>query len=140
MRKLATVLTSAALIFGLMVTGASAQDATETPQSPTRDGVSLAIYNVGTALVQDRRTFTFDEGLNTINFTDVASGIDPTSVTFVSLTDPQGTVVLEQNYVYDLVNSAALLQRYIDERITVVTMDGTVFEGTLLSGNGGDII
>ncbi len=62
MRKLATVLTSAALIFGLMVTGASAQDATPeaTPfvsdQAPQRDGVSLAIYNVGTALVQDRRT------------------------------------------------------------------------------------
>src|SRR3954453_14946841 len=140
MRKLATVLTSAALIFGLMVTGASAQDATETPQSPTRDGVSLAIYNVGTALVQDRRTFTFQEGLNTINFTDVAAGIDPPSVTFVSLTDPTGTVVLEQNYVYDLVDSSALVARYIDQKITVITTDGTEYNGTLLSGNSGDII
>ena len=94
-----------------------------------RDGVSLAIYNQGTALVQDRRTFTFQEGLNTINFTDVAAGIDPTSVTFVSLTDPNGTVVLEQNYVYDLVNSAALVQRYIDQQITVITTDGTEYNG-----------
>jgi hypothetical protein len=146
MRKIATALTSAALIFGLMVAGASAQDATPeatsvvTNQSPQRDGVSLAIYNVGTALVQDRRTFTFQKGLNTINFTDVAAGIDPTSVTFVSLTDPTGTSVLEQNYVYDLVDSSALVARYIDEKITVITMDGTEYNGTLLSGNGGDII
>ncbi|MEP7294067.1 MAG: hypothetical protein ABI835_19930, partial [Chloroflexota bacterium] len=137
MRKLGIIFTSMALLGALMVTGASAQEATETP---ARDGVSLAIYNQGTALVQDRRTFTFQEGLNTINFTDVASGIDPTSVTFVSITDPEGTVVLEQNYVYDLVNSSALLQRYIDQRITVITIDGTEYVGTLLSGNSGDII
>src|SRR5690349_14428734 len=122
MKQIGIVVAGVALMLGLMVAGVSAQEATETPE---RDGVSLAIYNQGTALVQDRRTFNFQEGLNTINFTDVASGIDPTSVTFVSLTDPQGTVVLEQNYVYDLVNSAALLQRYIDERISVITTDGT---------------
>ena len=140
MRKLATVFTSAALIFGLMVSGASAQDVPAMTEPPPGDGVALAIYNVGTALVQDRRTFTFQEGLNTLNFTDVAAGIDPTSVTFVSLTDPTGTVVLEQNYVYDLVNSAALISRYVDQKITVITTDGTEYNGTLLSGNGGDII
>lgn len=133
------LLAGAALTLGLMVGTASAQDATPQAQ-PKSDGVALAIYNQGTALVQDRRTFSFKAGLNTIDFTDVASGIDPTSVTFVSLTDPKGTVVLEQNYVYDLVNSAALLQRYIDERIAVITTDGTQYDGTLLSGNGGDII
>ncbi|MDQ7033455.1 MAG: hypothetical protein Q9P01_01070, partial [Anaerolineae bacterium] len=58
----------------------------------------------------------------------------------VSLTDPTGTTVLEQNYIYDLVNSSALLQRYVDETIRVTTEDGNVFEGQLLSGSGGDII
>ncbi len=90
--------------------------------------------------MQDRRTFTLDAGSNTINFTDVASGIDPTSVTFVSLTDPQGTQVLEQNYVYDLVDSSALLQKYLDEQITVIADDGTEYQGQLLSGRNGEII
>jgi hypothetical protein len=139
MKKFSLVLTSLFLM-ALTVGAVGAQEATANPETPARDGVSLAIYNQGTALVQDRRTFTFQEGLNVINFTDVASGIDPTSVTFVSLTDPEGTVVLEQNYVYDLVNSAALVQRYIDERIVVITTDGTEYTGTLLSGNSGDII
>ncbi|MCC6804739.1 MAG: DUF4139 domain-containing protein [Anaerolineae bacterium] len=137
MKRIGIIVIGTTLALGLMVAGVSAQD---TPAAPPPDGVALAVYNQGTALVQDRRTFSFQAGLNTINFTDVASGIDPTSVTFVSLTDPTGTIVLEQNYVYDLVNSSALLQRYIDEAISVITTDGTEYRGTLLSGNGGDII
>lgn len=110
-------------------------------QETTPDnGVSLTIYNQGTALVQDRRTFDLNQGVTTLDFTDVAASIDSTSVSFRSLTDPQGTTVLEQNYVYDLVGSSALLERYLDEQIQVITNDGTVFTGQLLSGRGGEII
>ncbi len=105
-----------------------------------REGIALTIYNLGTALVQDRRIYTLTPGVNLLNFTDVAAGIDPTSVQFNSLTDPVGTRVLEQNYVYDLVDSSALINRYIDQEIQVVTMDGETFTGTLLSGRNGEII
>lgn len=119
----------------------SAQDGndstSETVDAPDeRDSVALTIYNQGTALVQDRRTYTFSVGDNLLNFTDVASQIDPTSVSFISLTDPLGTNVLEQNYIYDLVGTSALLRRYVDETIRVTTADGTVYEGQLLSGAG----
>lgn len=127
----------------LVVGGAAAQDTAGQDAAGgngMRNGVSLAIYNQGTALVQDRRTFNLQAGVNTINFTDVASGIDPTSVTFVSLTDPTGTTVLEQNYVFDLVGSGALLERYLDETIQIVSEDGTQYSGQLLSGRNGEII
>ena len=132
------------IIFGLIITllligSVMIISAQENESGGQRDSVAVTIYNQGTALVQDRRTFTFQAGENTINFTDVAASIDPTSVTFVSLTDPTGTTVLEQNFIYDLVNSYALLQRYVDETIRVTTEDGNVFEGQLLSGSG-DII
>jgi hypothetical protein len=104
------------------------------------EGVSLTIYNQGTALVQDRRSFDLPAGVSTLDFTDVAASIDPTSVSFVSITDPQGTVVLEQNYVYDLVGSGALLSRYVDETISVTTEDGETFSGQLLSGRNNEII
>ena len=97
--------------------------------------VSLTVYNAGTALVIDRRTFDLKQGLNEIQFTDVAAQIDPTSVNFKSVTDPN-TYVVEQNYRYDLVGSSALLQRYIDEQIRVITADGTIYEGRLLNGSG----
>ena len=101
-----------------------------------RDAVALTIYNQGTALVVDRRTYAMTVGTNLLNFVDVAAGIDPTSVQFNSLTDPEGTVVLEQSYVYDLVDSFALLNRYLDQTIEVITADGTQYRGQLLSGRG----
>jgi len=104
------------------------------------DGVSLTIYNQGTALVQDRRTFDLPKGENPLDFTDVAASIDATSVSFKSLTDPLGTTVLEQNYVYDLVGSSALLERYLDQKVEIVANDGTAFSGQLLSGRNGEVI
>ncbi len=101
--------------------------------------LALTVYNEGTALVQDRRLFSLEPGLNTVTFREVASSIDPTSVHFTSLTDPDGTSVLEQNYVYDLVGTDALLERYLDSVITVVSDDGTSYTGRLLSSSG-DII
>ena len=126
------ILFAMSLFLFTIVSGAGAQD-----PDPS---LSVTIYNQGTALVQDRRAFTLEPGLNTLDFTDVAASIDATSVSIKSLTDPQNTVVLEQNYVYDLVGSGALLSRYIDETIQVVTTDGETFTGQLLSGRGGEII
>ncbi len=120
----------------LLASGAALAQEAPTPAN----GVSLTVYNSGSALVQDRRTFTLNVGQTVLNFTDVAATIDPTSVSFVSLTDPSGTYVLEQNYVYDLVNSQALLDRYLDQTIEYTAKDGTVYTGQLLSGRGGDII
>jgi hypothetical protein len=135
LRNRAMIAAALAVSVAIPLTSLAAQDA-----EPAGEQVALTIYNQGTALVQDRRVFTFDEGVSTINFTDVAAGIDPTSVQFVSLTDPSGTFVLEQNYVYDLVNSGALLERYLDQQIQITTNDGTVFIGQLLSGRNGEVI
>lgn len=102
--------------------------------------LSLTIYNQGTALVQDVRSFELDEGVNTLDFTDVAATINATSVVFKALTNPDDVHVLEQNFVFDLVGSGALLERYLDETISITTEDGTVFIGQLLSGRNGEII
>ncbi len=103
------------------------------------EGLELAVYNQNLALVKDIRTLDLSEGLNEVRFVDVAALIDPTSVSFRSLTDPEGTSVLEQNYEYDIVGSMKLLSKYVDQEISVVTGDGQQYEGTLLSG-AGDVI
>ncbi len=146
--KWISVLAAGVMLTGMVVGTAGAQDATPTPTpatlpataAPQSDGVNLTIYNQGTALVQDRRTFALKSGVSTLDFTDVAASIDSTSVSFKSLTDPAGTSVLEQNYVFDLVGSGALLARYLDQQIEIVTNDGTTFSGQLLSGRNGEII
>jgi hypothetical protein len=110
----------------------------QTAQAQGKD-VELTVYNQNIALVRDTRSFALDQGVNQMRFSDVASQIDPTSVHFRSLTDPQGTAVLEQNYEYDIVGSQKLLQKYVDQQIQLVTQDGHEYQGTLLSGRD-DII
>lgn len=104
------------------------------------DAIAVTVYNQGTALVRDQRTLTLTEGINLVNFREVAATIDPTSVRMVSLSDPGGTVVLEQNYIYDLVNGSALLARYLDETINITAADGTLYTGELLSGRNNEAI
>jgi hypothetical protein len=104
------------------------------PVSAQSQGVELTVYNQDLGLVSERRSLDLVAGVNQVQFTDVAAQIDPTSVHFQSLTDPSGTSVLEQNYEYDIVGSAKLLQKYVDQEIRVVTDDGKEYVGTLLNG------
>lgn len=97
----------------------------------------------GYAVVKQERDVELPEGRSVIRFTDVASEIDPTTVQFASLTDPAGTHVLEQNYQFDLVSSAKLMERYLDKQITIEQVRGdqlNVVTGTLLSTAGGLVL
>ncbi len=105
-----------------------------------KPGLCLTIYNQNFGVVRDVRQIDLKKGDNDVLFGDVAAGIDGASLHFKSLTDPDGTVVLEQNYEYDLVNANKLLQKYIDRNVRVLTKDGKMYEGTLLGFDGGQII
>jgi hypothetical protein len=94
----------------------------------------------GYAMVRHERELPLARGRNTVRFTDVAALIDPTTVTFESLTDATGTSVIEQNFQFDLVNTEKLLQKYIDRAISVDQVRGSgveSFDGILLSTAGG---
>lgn len=93
----------------------------------------------GYALVRDQRKMAVPQGRGEVRFTDVAKLIDPTTVSFASLTDPSGTRVLEQNFQFDLVSAEKLMDRYIGQRISVERTDGTEVkrvDGVLLGTQG----
>jgi hypothetical protein len=97
----------------------------------------------GYAVVRQQRELALNRGHNTVRFTDVAGLIDPTTVSFQSLTDPAGTSVIEQNFQFDLVNTKKLLQKYIDRRISVDQVRGSgteSFTGTLLSTSDNGLV
>jgi hypothetical protein len=97
----------------------------------------------GYAMVRQDRSMELTTGRNTIRFTDVAALIDPTTVSFASITDPAGTRVLEQNFEYDLVNNARLLERFLDKEVTLEYTSGsqTMGEtGTLLNAQNGFVL
>ena len=106
-------------------------------------GTPQASQLPGFALVRLDRDLQIPHGRGTIQFTDVAALIDPTTVQFLSLSDPEGTKVLEQNFQFDLVSQDKLLSRYIDRPVSVEQQgrDGArVIEGTLVSSNDGLVI
>ncbi|HUW57208.1 MAG TPA: DUF4139 domain-containing protein [Planctomycetota bacterium] len=103
-------------------------------------GVSLTVYNQNFAVIKERRLMDLQQGRSWVKFMDVASQIDATSVAFSSLTDPMGTKVLEQNYEFDLVSASKLLEKYIDKDITIITKDGDMVEGKLMSSDAAQIV
>jgi len=132
MRHILRVVALGVLAGALLAAAARAGPAPAAAPAP-EEGVSLTVYNQNFGVVKEVRTLALDGKMATVQFRDVAKQIDPTSVHFKSLTDPAGTVVLEQNYEFDLVSADKLLDKYIDKKIAVVTKQGQKYDGTLLS-------
>jgi hypothetical protein len=132
MKRTALFAALAALLMIVSVSLPAASNALPAAQASEKT-VQLTVYNQDLALVSETRAVALESGLNEVVYSDVAAQIDPTSVSFRSLTDPDGTAVLEQNFEYDLVGSAKLLQKYTDQVITVQTQDSQTYTGTLLS-------
>ncbi|MBA7564923.1 hypothetical protein ES708_06592 [subsurface metagenome] len=100
--------------------------------------VSLTVYNNDLAIVKSVEEMSFIKGLQAISLTDVASRIDPTSVRFTS--SDGNVTVLEQNYRYDIVNTAKVLHYYIDKQVSIWVKDGDLIEGVLQSVTGDVIV
>ncbi|MBK7404245.1 MAG: DUF4139 domain-containing protein [Phycisphaerales bacterium] len=97
----------------------------------------------GYAVVKQERRVQLVPGRSVVRFTDVAAYIDPTTVAFESLTSPAGTRVLEQNYQFDLVSNQKLLERFLDQTISIDQVAGggvKTVTGKLLSAAGGVIL
>jgi len=120
------------------------------PPEMYQPGMQQAVYGVqwrqqipGYAIVKQERPLKLDAGRSKVRFTEVASQIEPTTVSFASLTDPQGTHVLEQNYEFDLVSTEKLMQRFLDREITLEQGFGErveTYTGMLLSTLGGMVL
>lgn len=110
--------------------------------SPGQAGIKggnpeVTVYNENLALVKESRSLDISAGTGPLKFTDVPERIDPTSVSFKA--GPESIRVLEQNYEYDVVSDAKLLQKFLGEKIKITSIQGDSFEGYLL-GAGDNLI
>jgi len=97
----------------------------------------------GFGVIKEIRKVKLDAGTNDLRFTDVAQFIDPTTVSFVDLTKPESTTVLEQNFQFDLVSPEKLMEKYLDRQISVVVprgKDAETVSGKLLSATQGQLV
>jgi hypothetical protein len=104
--------------------------------------VAITVYNQDLGLVRDRRALEFEKGEFELQYTNVPSSIDPTSVHFKLLDNPDAAALLEQNYQYDLVSASKILEKFIDSEIEITAVagdQGKFYSGKLLAFDGSNI-
>ncbi len=108
--------------------------------------LNVTVYNSNIALIRDVRNLALPSGAFRLKFMDIAATVNPATVHFRSLNDPEKLGVIEQNYEYDLLEPAKLLHKYVGKEVTLVRSyqeNGTTkreeIKATLLSDNNGPV-
>ncbi len=108
--------------------------------------LNVTVYNSNIALIRDVRNLTLPTGTFRLKFMDIAATVNPATVHFRSLNDPEKLGVIEQNYEYDLLEPAKLLHKYVGKEVTLVrsyqennTTKREEIKATLLSDNNGPV-
>jgi hypothetical protein len=113
----------------------TAQAADPVPQ------LTLTIYNDDLVLIQDVRTLNVPAGRSRLEFQDVSATIHPETVSLAG----NGLSVVEQNFDYDLLTPAKMMEKAVGKQVKVVrTNPGTGAQttetATVLSVNGGVVL
>ena len=82
--------------------------------------LSITVYNSDIALIRDVRNLQLARGTANLRFMDIAATVNPATVHFRSLTEPQQVSVHEQNYEYDLLEPDKLLRKYVGREVTLM--------------------
>jgi hypothetical protein len=111
----------AALVFA-----ASTALAQKTPATPERrstqgdqQSVAVTIYNEDLALVKEVRNVALDSGVNRLALRDVSARMRPETALLRSLSHPGSLELLEQNFDFDLLTPAKLLEKYVGQQVRV---------------------
>jgi hypothetical protein len=107
--------------------------------------VAVTVYNNGFGVVRDERRLTLPVGDVELRFMEVASVIQPETVQIDPLTAGGQLAVREQNYEYDLLSPAKLLEKYVGKTLTLIQRNDyknarIPVAATLLSFNDGQPI
>ena len=117
MQRLSKMIFAVALGCVAAATG-FAQGLEQTTTARDRQSVNITVYNSNLGLVRETRRLTLPAGRIGLRFADVTAQIRPETVHLASLTAPANLRILEQNYQYDLLNPAKLLDKFVGREIT----------------------
>src|SRR5271167_3171722 len=124
----------------------SASAADQSTSLADQTDLGVTVYNSNIALVRDVRQLQLPIGTFRLKFMDIAATVNPATVHFRSLTEPEKVGVVEQNYEYDLLEPNKLLNKYVGKEVTLVRSymeNGTTkheeIRATLLANNNGPV-
>ena len=110
-----------------------------------QQSVAVTIYNENLALVKDTRRVTLESGLNRLALREVSGRMRPETAQLRSLSHPGALTLLEQNFDFDLLTPAKLLEKYVGRPVRIVrthptTGAETLETATVLAANGGVVL
>jgi hypothetical protein len=110
-----------------------------------QQSVAVTIYNDDLALVKDTRKVKLDAGTNHLALREVSGRMRPETALLRSLSHPGAFTLLEQNFDFDLLTPAKLLEKYVGRTVRIVkthptTGAETVETAQVLSANGGVVL
>jgi hypothetical protein len=121
MRRLACVIGMVAAALSIVADAAPGATSDSKSTAADQKSVSITIYNDNLGLVKDVRTIDLGTGTRNLWFEGVAANIDPTSVSIRALDTSKALRVLEQNFEYDLISPAKLMEKYLGLPVELVT-------------------
>ncbi|MEW4467341.1 DUF4139 domain-containing protein [Parasphingorhabdus sp. JC815] len=110
-------------------------------QSSGQGDIAVTIYNDDLALVQDRRQLNIPSGRSVQTFPGVSGQIRAETVGF----NAADTGIVEQNFDYDLLSPAKLMEKAVGETVTIVRINPATGNETrerakVLAANGGVVL
>lgn len=111
------------------------------PSGNAQGDVSLTIYNNDLALVQDVRQLAIGAGRSRLEFPDVSGRIRAETVSFAA----DDAAIVEQNFDYDLLSPAKLMEKAVGRTVTIVRMNPATGaevreQARVLATNGGVVL
>jgi hypothetical protein len=142
MPKLKNVTAAVAMAFSATVFG----NVQEKPSTLTdQQSVAVTIYNENLALVKDQRRVSFEAGRNRIALREVSARMRSETALLRSLSHPGSLSLLEQNFDFDLLTPAKLLEKYVGRQVRVFRINQKTGEesfeaATVLAASGGVVL
>ena len=132
----------AALSMGLALAAEAVPDAAST--AADREAVAVTIYNDDLALVKERRRVDLPAGLSRLSLREVAAQLRPETALLRAVSGAPLTLI-EQNFDFDLLTPAKLLEKYVGREVTVIRSHPTTGEerqekATVLSDGQGTVL
>jgi hypothetical protein len=135
-----------AVAVGVALAGLAYGNTQEKPSTLSdQQSVAVTIYNENLALIKDLRRVTFEAGRNRLALREVSGRMRPETALLRSVSHPGSLSLLEQNFDFDLLTPAKLLEKYGGRNVRIIrthptTGAETIETATILAASGGVVM
>src|SRR3954468_1051012 len=135
------------LLYAAIAAALPAYAAVEEKPSTLSDqqSVAVTIYNENLALIKDMRRVSLAAGENRLALREVSGRMRPETAALRSVSHPGALALIEQNFDFDLLTPAKLLEKYVGRTVRIVKTHPTtgaesLETATVLAANNGVVL